>query len=292
MDTQLLNLIQSGLVNGRVIPYLGPGVLGLSAGEVKVPATHLDLVGKLTAKASVPHKIRNNLTAAAQFIENFKHRKTVATAMREAFSPQMSPTGLHTWLAGLQQLPLWVNAWYDNLPQQALAARDGRWGIVQGVSQAEHFGNWVHYFDSDGTPRMDLDAASVEAPWPMLLYQPIGSVTPAANFLVSDSDYVEVLTEIDIQTPIPKPVQKLRAGRNFLFLGCRFSSQLERIFARQIIKRSSDLHWAVLPEEPTRNERRFLEENGIRRIDTPLNDWVEALLALDRHTTSLRMVAG
>jgi hypothetical protein len=29
-------------------------------------------------------------------------------------------------------------------------------------------------------------------------------VRPAANFLVSDSDYVEVLTEIDIQTPIPR----------------------------------------------------------------------------------------
>jgi hypothetical protein len=292
MDTQLLNLIQSGLVNGRVIPYLGPGVLGLSAEEVKVPATQQDLVGKLTAKASVPHKIRNNLTAAAQFIENFKHRKTVATAMREAFSPQMNPTGLHTWLASLRQLPLWVNAWYDNLPQHALAGQGGSWGMVQGVSQAEHFGEWVHYFDADGARRMDLGSATVEAPWPKVLYQPIGSVAPAANFLVSDSDYVEVLTEIDIQTPIPKMVQKLRAGRNFLFLGCRFSSQLERIFARQISKRSSDLHWAVLPEEPTRNERRFLEENGIRRIDTPLNEWVEALLALDQHTTTLRMVAG
>jgi hypothetical protein len=46
------------------------------------------------------------------------------------------------------------------------------------------------------------------------------------NFLVSDSDYVEVLTEIDIQTPIPAVVQQRRTGRNFLFLGCRFSNQL------------------------------------------------------------------
>ncbi|MCP2848964.1 SIR2 family protein, partial [Salmonella enterica subsp. enterica serovar Typhimurium] len=75
-----------------------------------------------------------------------------------------------------------------------------------------------------------------------------------------DSDYVEVLTEIDIQTPIPQEVQALRSGRSFLFLGCRFNDQLTRSFARQIMKRSSDRHWALLPDEPTRMEAKFLAE--------------------------------
>ncbi|MGE0113759.1 MAG: SIR2 family protein [Steroidobacteraceae bacterium] len=292
MDTQLLNVIHTGLVNGRVIPYIGPGVLSLSEQSATVPSSPEVLVGKLTAKASVPHKIRNNLTAAAQFIENFKHRKTVKMAMTEAFMPDMPVTLLHRYLAGLPNLPLLVHAWYDQLPQQALAARNTSWGSVQGVSQAEHFGQWVHYFDADGLRREDLDATTSESPWSTLLYQPIGSVTPAANFLVSDSDYVEVLTEIDIQTPIPKTVQQLRNGRNFVFLGCRFSTQLERIFAQQIIKRSGDRHWAVLPEEPTRNEQRFLEQHRIQRIDTPLKDWVTALIAMDQNATAQRLAAN
>ena len=95
--------------------------------------------------------------------------------------------------------------------------------------------------------------------WTTLLYQPIGSVAPASNFIISDSDYVEILTEIDIQTPIPEAVRSIRRGKSFLFLGCRFSTQLERSFARQIMKRSSDRHFAVLPEPLTRNEARFLE---------------------------------
>jgi hypothetical protein len=95
---------------------------------------------------------------------------------------------------------------------------------------------------------------------------------------VSDSDYVEVLTEIDIQTPIPPLVQTLRRGRHFLFLGCRFNDQLQRTFARQIIKRSSDLHWAVLEGVPTRNEQRFMAEYGIRQIDMPLADFKAAFM--------------
>ncbi len=285
-----LDALQVALSSGSVIPYLGPGVLSLAGQDCPLPASAEALVAKLTAQASVPHKIRNNLSAAAQFIENFKHRKTVAKAMADAFSPAVEPTALHRYLASQPQLPLLVHAWYDDLPQKALAGRSD-WGVAQGVSQTEHFGNWVHYFQADGSrlpsppgstfqienvaPALAPDEAEA---WRTLLYEPLGAVTPAANFLVSDTDFVEVLTEIDIQTPIPVPVQDLRKGRHFLFLGCRFAHQLDRLFARQIMKRSSDCHWAVLPEEPTRNEARFLSEQNIERIDMPLAEFTEALL--------------
>lgn len=291
-DTQLLSTIHAGLVNGRIIPYLGPGVLNLAEPPTALPASADVLVGKLTAKVCVPHKIRNNLTAAAQFIENFKHRKTVVAAMSEAFSPHTPPTVLHRHLASLPGIPLWVHAWYDDLAQQALAQSGREWGVVQGVSQSEFFGTWVHYFDASGRQREDLVTSTTQVPWPTLLYEPLGSIRPAANFLVSDSDFVEVLTEIDIQTPIPRAVQQLRAGRSFLFLGCRFSSQLERIFAQQILKRSSDRHWAVLAETPTRNEARFLGKFGIQRIDAPLGEWAAALVRVGGAAGESRLAAG
>lgn len=272
MSTATLEAIRAALLAGRAIPYLGSGVLELAAADCPLPRSPQALVERLTAKVSVPGKIRNNLTAAAQFIENFKHRQTLGRAVVEAFRHQVEPTTLHRWLAALPQLPLLVHAWYDDLPQRALQVRAG-WGCVQGVSQAEHFGEWVHAFEADGAPA----ASDTAAAWPTLLYQPLGSVSPAANFLVSDSDFVEVLTEIDIQTPIPARVQQLRAERHFLFLGCRFSTQLERIFARQIMKRSSARHWAVLPGELTRNEQRFLAEQGIERLDLPLQAFLDRM---------------
>jgi hypothetical protein len=281
-----LDEVFAGLADGAVIPYLGHGVLALAGEACPLPATPAALVDRLTAKASVPHKIRKNLTAAAQFIENFKHRKTVKTAMTEAFRVDVAPTALHCYLAAQPALPLLVHTWYDDLPQKALQGRND-WGVVQGVSQAEHFGTWAHYFRPDSAQATPDEAAR----WSTLLYQPVGSVAPAANFLVSDSDYVEVLTEIDIQTPIPDLVQKIRVGRNFLFLGCRFATQLERIFAHQIIKRSSDKHWAVLPQEPTRNEARFLEQHGIQRLAMELPDFVAAL-AGDRQPEAQRLAVN
>ena len=259
----------AGLARGAVIPYLGPGVLSATPGSEELPGSPARLVLRLIAKASVPHKIRNNLTAAAQFIENFKHRKTVVKAMTEAFAADVSPGDLHRYFAALPYLPVIVSTWYDDLLMKAFASR-AAWCAVQGVSQSEHFGAWVQYFDSNGARVEEAQARA----WATLLYQPLGSIAPAANFLVSDTDFVEVLTEIDIQTPIPVLVQERRRDRHFLFLGCRFATQLDRMFARQIMKRSSDQHWALLEGALTRNEARFLADQNIQRIDMSLSEFL------------------
>lgn len=263
--------LHDALAAGRIIPYVGPGLLALDP-TCPLPATPGDLVARLTEKVAVPHKIRGNLTAAAQFIENFKHRKTVNTLMRDAFTAQAAPNRLHDWLAA-SGFPLVVHAWYDDLLRLALERRSGDWGLAQAVSQAEHYGAWVHYFRHDGTPWPQGD----ERRWGTLVYEPLGALQPACNFLVSDSDFVEVLTEIDIQTPIPARVQELRKDRGFLFLGCRFATQLERVFARQIMKRSPGPHWAVLPGALTRNESRFVAEQSITPISWDLAAFAHAL---------------
>ncbi|MBK1714697.1 SIR2 family NAD-dependent protein deacylase [Rubrivivax gelatinosus] len=266
--TSLPEAVADGLAAGTLCPYLGPGLLALCAGA-RPPANALELAAVLTARVSVPGKIRNRLTAAAQFIENFKHRKTLVGAMDAAFAAAPEPSALHRWLAALPS-PFIVDAWYDDTLRRALAGRSD-WAEVQGLAQSEHFGTWTGWYQADGTPSAQpLDAATV-------FYKPWGGRSPASNYLVSDSDFVEVLTEIDIQTPIPAIVQQRRAGVGFVFLGCRFDDQLPRAFARQIMKRSAGPHWAVLPEEPTRMERRFLEEQGIVRIALPLAEVAAAL---------------
>ncbi|WP_128000724.1 SIR2 family NAD-dependent protein deacylase [Piscinibacter defluvii] len=260
--------VAAGLAAGTLAPYLGPGLLSLCEGPLP-PADPLALAATLAARSSVPGKIRTRVTAVAQFIENFKHRKTLVGLMGEAFATAPAPSPLHRWLAALPA-PLIVDTWYDDTMRRALAARSD-WAEVQGLSQSEHFGSWTGWYGADGTAVEGPVAART------VFYKPWGGHAPAANYLVSDSDFVEVLTEIDIQTPIPALVQQRRASLGFVFLGCRFNDQLPRAFARQITKRSGGPHYAVLPGEPTRMERRFLEEAGITRIDLPLAEVAAAL---------------
>lgn len=268
----LLSQISEGLRAGEVVPYLGPGLSAPSAPTA--PMSPEALAAFLGGKVALPARARGNAWAAAQYIESYRHRDTVTALMNEAYAEPVAPSSFHHWLAGLS-LPLVIDSWYAAEMRQSLAAQGSDWAEIQGISRAQ-IGEyaWFRCYDSAGEP-LPVEAAGTAT---TLLYSPHGAVTPAGNYLISDADYVEVLTEIDIQTPIPEEVRRRRTGKTFLFLGCRFHDQLLRTYARQIIKRSSSTHYAVVDlASLTNNERRFLDEQGIVPIDLPLAEATAAL---------------
>lgn len=265
--------VREGLRAGRLVPYLGPGLTALTGAPV--PATPEALADFLGKKVALPRRARGNAWAAAQYIESQRHRDTLVKLMAEAFASPVSPLPVHRALSRLP-LPLIIDTWYDGAMRAALSER-GDWGEIQGITRAGiGEARWFRGYDAAGAEA----APGAEAGWATLLYKPHGSVVPARNFLIADSDYVEVLTEIDIQSPIPEVVKARRTGAGFVFLGCRFHDQLLRTYARQILKRSGGPRYIVVSEPLTRNERRFLDELGMRAVVCPLREAAERLSAI------------
>ncbi|MBL8573849.1 MAG: SIR2 family protein [Hyphomicrobiaceae bacterium] len=272
----LLKACAAEVAAGRLIPYLGTGVADLSAPSV--PTTPEKLAAFLNSKVAVPARVRTNLWGAAQFIDSRKHRKTLVALMSEAFAAPVKPNLVHEWLARLPA-PVIVSSWYDGAMAAALQAA-GRTDFVevQGSTRAEvGEARWFRFYDAAGaeTTAAAADAATT------VLYSPHGSITPARNFLVADSDYVEVLTEIDIQSPIPDVIKERRSARGFFFLGCRFHDQMLRTYARQIAKRSVGRHVVVGdPAGYTRNELKFFAEYGVAVVAMPLESAMEIVTRL------------
>ncbi|WP_374544593.1 SIR2 family protein [Rhodoblastus sp.] len=270
---KLVGDIARRLRAGQIVPYIGPGLAQLSSPSI--PLTPEDLAAFFGTKVALPRRAKGNAWTAAQHIESFKHRATVTALMSEAFAAPVAPTPLHVFLASLP-LPLIVDTWYDAAFRDALASRKD-WGEIQGNTRAGiGEDRWYRFHDAVGAEASRADAEG----WKTILYKPHGGVAPAKNFLISDADYVEVLTEIDIQTPIPDVVKDRRTERTFLFLGCRFHDQMLRTYARQITKRSAAPHYAVIDTEKlTLNERRFFASEGIIPIALPLQRVCELLIA-------------
>ncbi|WP_448030572.1 SIR2 family NAD-dependent protein deacylase [Bradyrhizobium liaoningense] len=269
----ILSDVVARLRGGDVIPYLGPGIAELDGPAVPMAPEALAVF--FGTKVALPRRARGNAWASAQHIESTRHRATVTALMAEAFATPVAPTALHHHLATMP-LPLVVDSWYDGAMRNALAGRVD-WGEIQGITRAGiGEDRWYRFYDAAG---QEVDRAQAKD-WTTILYKPHGSVAPAKNFLISDADYVEVLTEIDIQTPIPDEVKARRTGRSFLFLGCRFNDQLLRTYVRQVSKRSGDIHYAVVePDMLSKNELRFLVSQGLTPLAIPLARAVEVVLA-------------
>ena len=257
---------------GRVIPYLGPALI--AGPECPVPVSPEALAMALHAKVAVSGRIRGNLWSTAQFIETRKHRKTLIELMKGFFATPVAPGPLHRWLASIAP-PLIINTWYDGTLARAFReAGNDAFSEIQGATRSGEWREiWTKSYDAAGNEITEAVAATRRT----ILYAPHGAVTPAANFLVADSDYVEVLTEIDIQSPIPQVVKELRTTRGFLFIGCAFNDQMLRTYARQIAKRSAGGHVVVMDRPPIKNEAKFFAEIGAEVIVGPLDQVVAAL---------------
>lgn len=277
----LLEQIARETAAGERIVYLGPDVLTLGPNEPPVPTDARALAQMLSSRVAVPQRIRNNMWHTAQYIETFRHRVTVDKLMAEIFKPVPEPNYLHRWLASLPKLPVIVDTWYDGAMRAALAGRSD-WGSIQGASKSRRTSDvpWVRAFDANGV-ECEAEAA---IDWATVLYKPHGAAQPDGDVLASDSDYVEVLTEIDLQTPIPGVVKERRGTCGFLFLGCRFYDQILRNFARCIMRRAGGPHYAVVPDGLTPNELKFLRIEGITPIVMPL---AEASLVLTGATETV-----
>lgn len=269
---EILADVAAQLKSGDVVPYLGPGLAQLSGATV--PMTPEALAAFFATKVALPRRAKGNAWASAQHIESMKHRSTVSALMSDAFSATIEPTPLHRHLASLK-LPMIVDSWYDATMRAALTSRSD-WGEIQGITRAGiGEDRWYRFYDAGGAESQKDQAES----WTTLLYKPHGSIAPAKNFLISDADYVEVLTEIDIQTPVPDAVKNRRAERSFLFIGCRFHDQLLRTYARQIMKRSTTTHHAIVaPDTLTKNELKFLTIQGIIPLALPMRRACEILM--------------
>ncbi|MCA1458192.1 SIR2 family protein [Bradyrhizobium sp. BRP22] len=268
----ILTDIARRLRSASIVPYLGPGLADVS--KLDAPMTPDALAAFFASKVALPRRAKGNIWASAQHIENNKHRSTVTALMALAFAAPVAPTLLHHHLAALAP-PLIVDTWYGAM-RAALGRRKG-WGEVQGISRAGiGEDRWYRFYDAAG---QEVDRAAAQS-WSTILYKPHGGVLPARNFLISDADYVEVLTEIDSQTPIPDVVKERRTGRSFLFIGCRFNDQLLRSYARQLTRRSAGAHYAIVEADVlSRNELRFLVEQGLTPLAISLPRAIEILLA-------------
>lgn len=264
------NEVKAGLSNVSLAPYLGPAAS--LAGEQ--PAGYDQLAEFFGKKVALPKRARGNPWASAQYVESQKLRASVTRLMAEAFAKPIAPSPLQRYLATLA-LPLIVDTWYDGAMRTALSARRD-WAEIQGISRAGiGESRWYRAYGADGA-EVTLDHARSQH---TLLYTPHGSALPAHNFLISDADYVEVLTEIDIQTPIPELVRERREKLGFVYLGCRFHDQLLRNYARQIAKRSSGRRFAVVDPRQgmSRNEQRLFAELDVRVLVSP---WADAFQRL------------
>lgn len=272
--------ILAGLRDGSVIPYLGAGavagVVDIQSGR-PMPADSDSLILAMNNGQPMAPKLMYEFPRAAMHVELKKGRgalkKFLDTTYRDT---AWSTSALHTWLAG-QNFPYIVDANRDTLLQKEYARRPHT--LVVGVARIAGTDYRFKIFHYDGSDYRAVDQEDVDVSLPVL-FKPLGTPLPESNYIASDADFVDYITELMGGFAIPGFVKRMRQGRRYLLLGLRLNRDTERMVLSDIMFGAGQPSgWALIPNA-TAKEKRFLEKLQLELVPADVADFLAATAGL------------
>ena len=268
--------ILAGLSEGSVVPYLGPaaldGVVDPVTGKA-IPADSDSLILAMNNGQPMAPKLMFEFPRAAMNIELKRGRSTINRFLDTTYrDTKWSTSALHEWLAQ-SRLPYIIDTNRDIQLQEQYATRPHT--LIVGTARIATKEYRYRLFHYDGAAYSLIEQEAVNTSLPVL-FKPLGTPLPETNYIASDADFVDYITELMGGFAIPSFVKRMRQNKRYLMLGLRFNRDTERmVFSEIIFGADTPAGWALIPH-PTDKEKRFLARFNIEIINAEVSDFLIA----------------
>ncbi|MBI5007983.1 MAG: SIR2 family protein [Nitrosomonadales bacterium] len=275
MSTAFDNIF-SGLSDGTVVPYLGPGALNGVIDPVTgkaIPADSDSLILAMNNGQPMAPKLMYEFPRAAMNVELKRGRSAVNKFLDATYrDTQWSTSALHAWLAQ-QRLPYIIDCNRDTQIQKQYAATPHT--LVVGIARMAGTGFRFRLFQYDGSSYSAIEQEAADTSLPVL-FKPLGTPLPESNYIASDADFVDYITELMGGFAIPSFVKRARQNKRYLLLGQRLNRDTDRmVFSDIIFGADKPAGWALIPH-PTDKEKRYLDRLNIEIVNADVADFLTA----------------
>jgi hypothetical protein len=277
MSSEIFAEILNGLYDNRVVPYLGPGVLFDAKNKITaqpMPADSNSLILAMNNGNPMAPKLMYEFSRAAMNQELKRGRNFVPQFLSKLYGEtEWTRAAVHNWLAEWKPHYI-VDINRDTQLQDSYA--DEEHTLIVGVSRiaASQFRFKIFHFD--GSEYFEITPEQVDRQLPVL-FKPMGTPKPEANYIASDADYVDYITELMGGFAIPDFLKDYRKQKQYLLIGVSLNRDSERMVLSDIIYSAAEPKGWVLNKNPTAKEQRFCKRLGLEIIDASIEDLLKAV---------------
>ena len=277
MTPELREKLLAGLKDGSIVPYLGAGVLAdvtnVATGE-PIPADSDSLIIAMNGGKPMAPKLMYEFARAAMNIELKRGRTTVTKFLTRTYGETAWTRGaVHDWLKAISPHYV-IDVNRDTQLQDSYA--DVPHNLIVGIARIGGTDFRYKLYLWDGIAYQKSGLINPALP---ILFKPMGTPKPEANYIASDADYVDFITELMGGFSIPPEVKELRKGKQYLFMGLRLNRDTERMVMSDMIYSAAEpAGWALI-NNPTDKERRFCKKQKLELIEADVFDLIGAPVA-------------
>ena len=277
MSNPVFAEILSGLYDNQVVPYLGPGVLFDVKNKINgasIPANGESLILAMNGGKPMAPKLMYEFPRAAMNQELKRGRSFLTQFLDKTYRDiKYSRAAIHDWLA--EWKPNYViDINRDTQLQDSYA--DEEHTLIVGLARVvgNHYRFKIYHYDRE--KYFEIEQHQVDARLP-ILFKPMGTPRPESNYVASDADYVDYITELMGGFAIPDFLKEYRKGKKYLLLGLPLNRDSERMVMSDITYAADEHRGWFLRKNPTDKEKRFAAKMGFELIEADCLDLLECL---------------
>lgn len=277
MSTTGFSEILTGLFENTVVPYLGPGVLYDATNKLTgeaMPAGSNSLILAMNNGKPMAPKLMYEFPRAAMNQELKRGRNFLGQFLTKLYGEtEWTRSAVHNWLADWKPAYV-VDINRDTQLQDSYA--DEEHTLIVGVARITATAFRFKIFHYDGTDYFEIPQEQIDHRLPVL-FKPMGTPKPEANYIASDADYVDYITELMGGFAIPDFLKEYRKGKQYLFIGMPLNRDSERMVMSDIVYGAAEHKGWVLNKNPTNKELRYCKKIGLEILDADVEDLLAAV---------------
>lgn len=269
--------IIDGLRNNLVVPYLGPGVLFDVKSKLtgmSIPADSDSLILAMNDGKPMAPKLMYEFARAAMNQELKRGRSYVTKFLDKTYrDSKWSRASFHNWLGKLK--PAYVIDINRDTQLQDVYA-EIKHTLIVGVARVSGTEFRFKIYQYDGNSYREISHEQVDPQLP-ILFKPMGTPKPESNYIASDADYVDYITELMGGFGIPAFLKEYRKGKKYLLIGLPLNRDSERMVMSDITYDADEHRGWFLRKHPTDKEKRFAARIGFELIEAECQDFLTAV---------------
>ena len=273
----LTTLLNDKIKSGEVVPFIGMGVFKDTKTEdgTQIPFDSDSMILSLNSGRAMSPRLMYEYSRAAMSLEHRKGRPFIEQMTFHIFNskPYEMPL-VYKWLSTL--MPRYV---IDlNMDDSLLKVYEkAEHFLITGVSRimADFDRFLVYKYDVKNKIYHRIDKSALSDTMP-ILFKPLGCVIPEKNFIVSDADFVDWLTEAMGGYSIPPFIKHYKEGKSYLFMGVDFDRDTFRMVANEITMGLTSGYLVNDKEKITKKEEKFLTSHNIEKIQNNVNEFLKS----------------
>ncbi|QOY53168.1 SIR2 family protein [Candidatus Sulfurimonas baltica] len=134
----------------------------------------------------------------------------------------------------------------------------------------------VYKYDLDKKEYLHVDKEELDDSIP-ILFKPLGCMLPDKNFIISDADFVDWLTEAMGGFAMPTFLKEYKKDKSYLFLGVDFSRDTYRMVANELTLNLKDGYVVSNKQEYSKKEKKFISAHNLQLIQDSTDEFLKAL---------------